>query len=344
MSIQSELDELLNSNLITVAQYKCAKNALVQVTQFMQDENVSLREACIVISTIKSYTFSDAKEYFGAKDNRTFYNTTWNSEGILPGEPSATVKIKDLFTICAMTDYMDSSNGVSAKEFLSGNYSEEDLSILQKFFNDNGYNINVKASIRPKISTTIWDSIITADELKTSLIVEAAKEQTEKVKESMYKNLNVSVFQGSYCCNVSCTTNNVQILKRVVENLDSIGFSMTYSIQGDESELYIKAKCTNGDFKQTYSEEQLAAMLRSGNGDAYYYVAVYCDKVLIPQLLSLCVKDVTAALQSVTLQTEYLSVDKHSTRTDVYLQLFDVLKQKGFFVTDGGTNYEVRWK
>ena len=238
---------------------------------------------------------------------------------------------------------MDASNGVDAKDFLSGNYTREDFAILKKFLEMNRCVITVDESTKTSIDSSIWDSIISADELKSSLLEEAATEQTERIKESMYKVLNVSVFQGVCSCNVSCVTNNVKVLKRVGEYLDSLGFSMTYNVRSDGSDLYIKAKCVNGDFKQTYSEEQLTNMLKTGHGDAYYYVAVYCDKVLIPQLLSLCVKDVTLALQGVKLNTEYLRIDKHKTKTDVYRQLFDVLKQKGFHVKSETEYYEMRW-
>ena len=204
----------------------------------------------------------------------------------------------------------------------------------------NSYEIH---EVHAKAKASIYDEIMTASELKESLLSAAVTKDAESVLADIYKILQKSVFQGICNCNLKSEVQDEKRLLGIQEYLESQGFIMTFDLQEGGCTLFVKAKCANGNYKDKYSESALEGFLQDGGGEAYYFVATYCDKVLIPELMCKCVKDVTKALSTVSLTTEYVRISRRSTKTDVYTQLFEVLRRKGFKITVHEKYYEMRW-
>lgn len=338
--IFEDVTKLFDERKITSKQYKYALHNVSEMRDALQRSDNDVQKACVRAYTIKSYTFADAMKQFSAVDPNIFYDTVWSSVRAIGGKKKFEIKVADLFMACSSTEFLDSGIEVSAKDFLDGKVSDSDLQELQEVCKTNSYEIR---EVCGKLKASIYDEIMTASELKESLLSAAVTKDAESVLADIYKILQKSVFQGICNCNLKSEIRDEKRLLGIQEYLESQGFIMTFDLQEDDCTLFVKAKCANGNYKDKYSEGALEEFLQNGSGEAYYFVATYCDKVLIPELMCKCVKDVTKALSTVSLTTEYVRISRRSTKTDVYTQLFEVLRRKGFKITVHEKYYEMRW-
>lgn len=289
-------------------------------------------EACnFVLETIK-FEFKDALNVLGGLDAKEFYDTQWFSEVELKDENDKPFKIalNELFHFCSCQEFYDLDGDCSALDFINGDNSATDTKALLSLY-------------KPRITGEI---ILSAEEVREKQYWTRMNNEWERLRDIAFRLLDVSVFNGVFSCNVFTTFIEQKDINFLIEQFNAIGFSVqcVEDDDGDGTNLVVMAQQSTGDFNAKYSEDQLLRMLESKRqGDAYFFVATYCDKKIIPGIVGKCYEELAERLSNIDSESRMITMTKVKTKTCAYAQVFITLRAKGFKVYDSEKEFRVEW-
>lgn len=288
--------------------------------------------ACNFVLETTKFEFKDALNALGGIDVKEFYDTQWFSDVELKDDlgKSFTITMKELFHICSCQEFYDLDGDCSALDFINGDNSDVDTKALLALY-------------KPKVT---GDVIPSAEEVRERQYWARMDLEWERLRDTVFKLLDVSVFNGVFSCNVFTTFTNSKELEFFIEQFSGIGFTVQ-CVEDDDGEgtnLVVMARQSTGDFNTRYSEDQLSRMLESKRcGDAYFFVATYCDKKIIPSIVGKCYEELSGKLTNIDPLKGEIVMPKVKTKTCAYAQVFITLRSKGFKVYDSEKEFRIEW-
>ena len=333
----------LNSRDARLATQRMA--AVMDMCQHLgNDADDNLLIACDYAIASYKYAFKDAMKIYKCDDPIEFYENQWQRKiSLSAGSLEINLGLQDLMQASCSTEFLDESFDFTVSDIISGKITEENLQDLIGVLDKLEIQYDNFTS-NPEEVTNIYANIPEASEFRRILCEKDDNERTDKILSSLYKKLDVAVFTGVSSCTLDFEKFNEKQLKKLKSRLEDLEFSMSWSFNSEDAgTLFIKAIARNGDYSTQYTEESLQRLLHMKQGGAYYFVATYCDKVLIPKLLSERVSELVSRLESVTINDASITIKKIITKTDVYQKLFEQLKLKNFSIEDDDLTYTVRW-
>lgn len=310
-----------------------------------------LLDVCNYVLTTNSYTFKSALKEHNVENEYIFLTEYWNSEITVGKLKKISLKMSELYQACETYRFLDCKSDITAYQFITGDFSEEDFELLLEVLDKENFSYAIQGDIHEETTCVgvdiSFDAIVSAKELRNNLSERINIEsETERVLSEIYNNLQVSVFKGVSDCIVRTPMRNKDGLDFLCKELTKHEFQS--SLQEDKNSylLVVQPIPAGGDYTMQYSEAQLTQMLDAHLGSVYHFVAVYCEKVLLPKLLNNAINSVVKALNEVTINDSSVKIRMIETKTNTYKKLFEVLRKKGFDVNISGTEkleFEMRW-
>ena len=300
-------------------------------------------QACLFGLYSNTYKFNEARKNSTYEDAIEFFDNEWNSEVTLNNrETKITMKMFDLVSVCESNEFLDEKCEAGAKEFLKGNFSDEDFRCLLTVVES-----NPRVRVQTFNSGDFYAEIITADELRAKLCERTTAREFKKACDTIFKMFNSQVFKGCACCDFVSQEVSKNVVKSLKAKLEAIHLLVTVQNSGDTVIYSVRPEPVNGDYNCDYSEEELKRLLDPNDGGTYYFVQSYCEKVYIPKFIKRIVDEVATELRRVAQEgsavDDFICIEKHKTSTDAYATLFSILKSKGFEVCEYEDKYEIKW-
>lgn len=303
-----------------------------------------LGNACMFGLYSNTFKFNEAKQKYDYDDSAEFFDEVWNKDvEVVCKQTTLKIKMVDLVLVCESNGFLDRRCSSTANDFVAGNFLQDDFMSLLEEIEMQGINKDVSDARVTTDLEKIFDTIISAEELREGLCNKAVDKEFEKLSKHAFTLLDEQVFKGACTCFVTTKEKNKTIVDGIVKKFKDLHFLVSAVEEDDCTKITLSGAPTNGDYTGEYSEDDLIKLLNAHDGGVYYFVKNYCEKVYLPRLITEIVSDVTSKLKSATLDTGSVRVEKRKTKTDAYLLLFNILSAKQFIVNDFKEYYEVKF-
>lgn len=318
-----------------------------------RSDDAGVESACIFALESSKYAFRDVMIEYGCDDPVVFYEEHWIADVVLSVDGTVIrLPLKCLVAACSSAKFYDSGFEFTIQDLIKNCVSKENLIELMQVLEDSGItywtNDGDVKSTGPLEQDIIFDELYAeipwAEDVRQFFKAKEDEERTYKILQEVYKKLDVAVFTGVSSCTVDFAGWSIEELEKLQISLRNLEFVVAWDSEGDSGTLFIKAMERNGDYSGDYDEEALQKFLSEPRlGGKYFFVANYCDKVLIPKLLKGVIAEVVHHLKDLKVSDSSIVVKKMKTKTDVYQRLFAQLRAKGFTVTDSRLQYKMGW-
>lgn len=333
-SINHTNANLINYNIDKIMQFLSVNG----VTLCQKNADEKILEACEYICVIYSQEFKEAFNKSGKRTQLEFYKEWCKQLTINCNDRQFTMTVGELYTTLYSTEFKKTVGQIQPTIFLNNKYSTEQAEQLFAFINGIGAAINDSDTSLE----SIFDSIVSAGELRKLLASTAVEDEVSAVLDEICSVLHECVFKGVSSCTIQLNESLKCDVNDLCNKLAEYEFIASISSR-DRSRLIVKAESFDGNYNEDYTEEQLDKLLTKQLGSVYFFVATYCDKVIVPKMINEAVDEISEKLNNVTKDDFTIIVKKKKTRTHAYEMLIRALINKEFNVTEKGDTIIIGW-